>query len=310
MSKTVLIATQKPFSPDAKRQAAAILEEAGYNVRVLESYGEESELLGAMTEADAVIIRSDKIHAGVLEAAGQLKLVVRAGAGYDNVDCAAAKERGVAVMNTPGQNSNAVAELVFGMLVYMARGRFGGKPGTELKGKTLGIHAIGNVGKNVLRVAQGFGMQVLAHDPYVSAADIEALGATPIEKVEDLYAKSDYLSLHIPATPTTKGSIGKALLTSMPEGAALVNTARAEVIDEAGLIEALGERSDLRYITDIGPTADTKAKLEADFPDRFFCTPKKMGAQTAEANTNAATAGARQIIGFFERGERANVVND
>lgn len=310
MSKTVLIATQKPFSPDAKRQAKAILEEAGYSVRVLESYKEESELLAAITEADAVIIRSDKIHAGVLEATSQLKLVVRGGAGYDNVDCAKAKERGVAVMNTPGQNSNAVAELVFGMLVYMARGRFNGKPGTELKGKTLGIHAIGNVGKNVLRVAQGFGMTVLAHDPYVSAADIEALGATAIEKVEDLYAKSDYLSLHIPATPTTKGSIGKALLTSMPKGAALVNTARAEVIDEAGLIEALGERDDLRYITDIAPTAETKAKLTEAFPERFFCTPKKMGAQTAEANTNAATAGARQIIAFFDKGDRTFVVND
>lgn len=309
MSKTILIATQKPFSPDAKEQCSAILKEAGYAVRVLEGYKEESELLAAIAEADAIIIRSDDIHAGVLDAAKSLKLVVRAGAGYDNVDCAGAKERGVAVMNTPGQNSNAVAELVFGMMVYAARGRFDGKPGTELKGKTLGIHAIGNVGKNVLRVAKGFGMSVLAHDIFVKRADIEALGATPIDTAEELYAKSDYLSLHIPATKETKGSIGKTLLMSMPKGGTLVNTARAEVIDEAGLLEAMKERDDLSYITDIAPSDATHAALEA-FGKRYFCTPKKMGAQTEEANTNAATAGARQIIAFFEKGERPNVVND
>ncbi len=309
MSKTILIATKKPFSPDAKEQASAILKDAGYAVKVLESYGDESDLLSAIPEADAIIIRSDKIHAGVLDTAKNLKLVVRAGAGYDNVDCAGAKERSVAVMNTPGQNSNAVAELVFGMMVFAARGRFNGKPGTELKGKTIGIHALGNVGKNVLRVAKGFGMNVLAHDPFVSNDDIQALGATPVDTVEDLYAKSDYLSLHIPNTPKTKGSIGKALLTSLPKNGALVNTARAEVIDEAGLIEAMKERDDIRYITDIAPSDETKAALEA-FGTRFFCTPKKMGAQTAEANTNAATAAARQIIAFFEKGERPNVVND
>lgn len=309
MSKTILIATQKPFSTDAKDQAKGILEEAGYQVRVLEGYESESDLLGAVSEANAMIVRSDKIHAGVLDAASELKLVVRAGAGYDSIDTAAAKERGVAVMNTPGQNANAVAELVFGMLVFSARGQFDGKPGTELMGKRLGIHALGNVGKNVLRVAKGFGMEVLAHDPYLSDDDIRAAGATPVASVEELYAQSDVLSLHIPATDETKGSIGKALLTSMPEGAVLVNTARAEVIDEAGLIEALKERADLRYLTDIAPSDETDAALQ-EVGKRYFRTPKKMGAQTAEANTNAATAAARQIIAFFERGERPNVVND
>ncbi|MAQ15633.1 MAG: 3-phosphoglycerate dehydrogenase [Sandaracinus sp.] len=309
MTKTVLIATQKPFAAEAKTQTQAILEEAGYSVKVLESYADEADLLGAIAEADAIIVRSDKIHSGVLDAGKNLKLVVRAGAGYDNVDTAAAKERGIAVMNTPGQNANAVAELVFGMLVFSARGQYDGKPGTELKGKTLGIHALGNVGMNVLRIAKGFDMEVLAFDPYLADADISAAGATPVSTVEELYAKSDYLSLHIPATDETKNSIGKALLTSMPQGAALVNTARAEVIDEAGLVEALKERSDLRYLTDIAPSEATHAAL-GEFGKRYFATPKKMGAQTEEANTNAATAAARQIIGFLERGERKHVVND
>lgn len=309
MSKTILIATQKPFSADAKAQATAILEEAGYQVRVLESYEDEADLLAAVTEADALIVRSDKIHTGVLDAAKSLKLVVRAGAGYDSIDTDAAKERGVAVMNTPGQNANAVAELVFGMLVFSARGQFDGKPGTELMGKRLGIHALGNVGKNVLRVAKGFGMEVSAHDPFLSDDQISAAGATPVGSVEKLYAGSDVLSLHIPATDETKGSIGKALLTSMPEGAVLVNTARAEVIDEAGLVEALKERTDLRYLTDIAPSDETDAALQ-ELGKRYYRTPKKMGAQTEEANTNAATAGARQIIAFFEKGERPNVVND
>ncbi|HJL25763.1 MAG TPA: NAD(P)-dependent oxidoreductase, partial [Polyangiaceae bacterium LLY-WYZ-15_(1-7)] len=299
MSKTILIATQKPFSPDAKQQASAFLEEAGYQVRVLEAYDDEAALKGALAEADAVIVRSDKIHAGVLDAAKQLKLVVRAGAGYDSIDCAGAKERGVTVMNTPGQNANAVAELVFGLLVYTARGHYDGKPGTELKGKTLGIHALGNVGKNVLRIAHGFGMEVIAHDPFVEAQDIQALDATPIDTVEELYAKSDYLSLHIPATPKTIGSIGKALLSAMPKGATLINTARAEVIDEPGLLEALREREDLHYVTDIAPSDETDAALK-ELGKRYFRTPKKMGAQTAEANTNAATAAAHQIVAFFE----------
>ena len=309
MTKTVLIATQKPFAADAKNQTAAILEEAGYEVRVLESYEDEAALLDAVVEANALIVRSDKIHAGVLDAAKELKLVVRAGAGYDSIDTAGAKERGVTVMNTPGQNANAVAELVFGMLVHNARGQFNGKPGTELKGKKLGIHALGNVGKNVLRIAHGFGMEVLAYDPFLPDQDIVAEGATPVATPEELYAKSDVLSLHIPATKETKGSIGKALLSSMPTGATLVNTARAEVIDEPELIEALRERTDLSYLTDIAPSAETHAALQ-ELGARYFATPKKMGAQTAEANTNAATAAARQIVAFFEHGDRKNVVND
>ena len=309
MTKTILIATQKPFAAEAREQTTTILEQAGYQVRLLESYADESELLGAVAEADAMIVRSDEIHAGVLDAAKALKLVVRAGAGYDSIDTDAAKERGVAVMNTPGQNANAVAELVFGMLVHAARGQFDGKSGSELMGKTLGIHALGNVGKNVLRIAKGFGMEVLAYDPFLSPEEITALGAHPTATAAELYAKSNYLSLHIPATDETKDSIGKALLTSMPQGGTLVNTARAEVIDEAGLIEALRERTDLSYLTDIAPSEETAGELKA-FGKRYFCTPKKMGAQTEEANTNAATAGARQIIAFFERGERPHVVND
>ncbi len=309
MSKTILIATKKPFSPDAKEQTKSILEELGYQVRVLESYESEDDLLAAVTEANALIVRSDKIHAGVLDAAKDLKLVVRAGAGYDSIDTDAAKERGVAVMNTPGQNANAVAELVFGMLVFNARGRFDGKPGTELEGKRLAIHALGNVGKNVLRVGKGFGMQVYAHDPFLSDDEIREAGAMPVATVEELYSNADVLSLHIPATENTKRSIGKALLSSMPENAVLVNTARAEVIDEPGLVEALKERDDLCYLTDIAPSDETEAALQ-ELGKRYFRTPKKMGAQTAEANVNAATAAARQIIAFFEKGERPNVVND
>lgn len=305
----VLIATVKPFSAAAKEAVVARLEGAGMRVEVLEKYADESALLAAVADAHAIICRSDKIHAGVLDAAKELKLVVRAGAGYDNVDCATAKAKDVAVMNTPGQNSNAVAELAFGMMIYVARGRFNGKPGTELRGKTLGIHALGNVGKNVLRLAKGFEMEVSAYDPFLEASAIEALGAKPVDSAAKLYASCQYVSLHIPNTPETKGSIGEALLSSMPEGGTLVNTARAEVIDEAGLLAALKARPDLRYITDIPPSAETRAALESDFADRSFMTPKKMGAQTAEANFNAGLAAADQIIGFFTRGERVNVVN-
>ena len=309
MTKTILIATQKPFAADARDQTVELLKNAGYQVRLLESYADEAALLKEAAEADALIVRSDEIHAGVLDAAKRVKLVVRAGAGYDSIDTSAAKERGVTVMNTPGQNANAVAELVFGMMIYSARSQFDGKSGSELKDKTLGIHALGNVGKNVLRIAQGFGMEVLAHDPFLPDQDIAALDAKPVATAEELYSKAHYLSLHIPATEQTTGSIGKALLTRMPHGATLVNTARAEVIDEAGLLEALRERTDLRYITDIAPSDETHASLQ-QLGGRYFCTPKKMGAQTEEANTNAATAAARQIVAFFEHGERQNVVNE
>jgi len=309
VNKTVLIATTKPFSAGARAQIEALLEEAGFSVKLLESYQEPSQLKEAIADAAAVIIRSDIIDAEILDAAKELRLVVRAGAGYDNVDLEAARKRDVVVMNTPGQNANAVAELVFGMMIYMARGRFGGKPGTELRGKTLGIHALGNVGKAVLEVAKGFGMSVVAFDPFVDHDWVEAAGAIPVDTVEELYSRSNYVSLHVPATAKTKGSIGKALLERMPKGGTLINTARKEVIDEAGLLEALSARPDLRYITDIAPSPATQATLEAEHAAQVFITPKKMGAQTSEANTNAGTAAARQIVAFLEHGERIHVVN-
>ncbi len=309
MSKKVLLATVKPFSPVARDQVVAILKEAGYEVQLLESYGDKSELLAAVADVHALIIRSDKITAEVLDAAKELKLVVRAGSGYDNVDCAHAKEKGVLVMNTPGQNANAVAELVLSMMVYMARGRFNGKPGREIRGKTLGIHAFGFVGKAVNTVAQGFGMKVLAYDPFVDAAAMQAEGVTPVQSAEALYEQCDYVSIHMPATPKTVKSVGKALLTRLPEGGALVNTARAEVINEPEILEAMAARPDLRYITDIQPSAEVHAELQEKYGDRYFATPKKMGAQTFEANVNAGLAAARQIVDFFDRGIEVNVVN-
>ncbi len=310
MSKTVLIATVKPFSPNARDQVVAVFEEAGYTVRVLESYAAQADLVAAVADVDAMVVRSDKVDTEVLDAAKQLKLVVRAGSGYDAIDCAAAKERGVAVMNTPGQNANAVAELAVAMMVYVARGQFNGKPGTELRGKTLGIHAFGAVGRAVFEIAKGFGMEVLAYDAFVPASDIEAAGAIPVATVEELYQRSRYVSLHVPNTDQTRNSIGKALISLMPEGGTLVNTARKEVIHEQELVEILTERSDLRYVTDIAPSAEIKAVLEEKLATQVYMTPKKMGAQTAEANVNAGTAAARQIVGFLDRGERVNIVND
>jgi D-3-phosphoglycerate dehydrogenase / 2-oxoglutarate reductase len=309
MAKKVLLATEKPFAPAARDQVVAVLKEANYEAVLLESYTDKSALLEAVADVDAMIIRSDKVTKEVLDAAKKLKLVVRAGAGYDNIDCAAAKEKGVAAMNTPGQNSNAVAELVFGLLVFTARGRYNGKSGTELKGKTLGIHAVGNVGKCVARIAKGFEMKVLGFDPFLKPEEIKAAGAEPVDSVEKLYAESDYLSLHIPATAETKQSIGKKLLTSMPKNGCLINTARKEVIHEAELLEAFAARDDIRYITDIGPAEDVAKTLQEKYPDRFFVTPKKMGAQTSEANINAGIAAANQIVGFFERGEKNFIVN-
>jgi len=309
MAKKVLLATVKPFAPAARDQVVEVLKKANYDVVVLESYENEGALLEAVADADAMIIRSDKVNKAVLDAAKNLKLVVRAGAGYDNIDCAYAKEKGVAAMNTPGQNSNAVAELVFGMMVYMARGKFNGKSGTELKTKTLGIHAVGNVGQCVARVAQGFGMDILGYDPFLEDGVVRAAGAEPVKTVEELYQRSDYLSLHIPATAQTKQSIGKKLLSLMPKGACLVNTARKEVIHEAELLEVFAERADLRYATDIAPDAEVAATLTEKYADRVFMTPKKMGAQTSEANVNAGIAAANQIVGFFERGEKKFIVN-
>lgn len=309
MAKTVLIATVKPFSTSARDQVVAVLDQAKYSTRLLESYPDKSALIAAVADVDAMIVRSDEIDGEVLDAAKQLALVVRAGAGYDTIDCAAARSRGVDVMNTPGQNANAVAELALGMMVYLARGRFDGKPGTELRGKTLGVHAFGAVGRAVGEIAKGFGMTVLAFDPFIAASDIEAAGATAVESAAELYRRSQYVSLHIPATKETRESIGQELMSLMPKGGTLVNTARKEVIHERELLAILSERPDLRYATDIQPSAEVKAVIDEKHARQVFMTPKKMGAQTDEANTNAGTAAARQIIGFFERGERKYIVN-
>jgi D-3-phosphoglycerate dehydrogenase / 2-oxoglutarate reductase len=293
VSKTVLLATEKAFSSSARDQVVGILKEAGYDAVVLEKYKDKAQLHAALATAHAVIIRSDLIDAEALAAAQELKLVVRAGAGYDNVDVGAAKERGVAVMNTPGQNANAVAELVFGMLIYAARGKFDGKTGTELRGKSLGVHALGAVGRAVVSIAKGFGMPVYGYDPFVSADAMRELGVAPVESVEKLYELSQIVSLHIPATKETKGSIGKALLERMPQGATLVNTARKEVIDEATLLELFAARPDFRYLSDIAPSDATLAALKEKYDARTYFTPAKMGAQTEEANVNAGLAAAR-----------------
>ena len=266
---------------------------------LLEKYTEKSQLLAAVADADALIIRSDKVDAQVLDAAKQLKIVVRAGAGYDNVDLEAATAHKVVVMNTPGQNANAVAELVLGLLVYTVRNFYNGKSGSELMGKTLGILAFGNVGRNVARIAQGFGMKVMAYDAYCPADAIEQAGVKAAASQAELFKEADIVSLHIPATAETKQSINKALCSTMKKGAILINTARKEVIDEAGLIALMKEREDLKYITDIMPDADAEFK---QFEGRYFSTPKKMGAQTSEANTNAGIAAAKQIVGYLKDG--------
>lgn len=297
---TVLLATEKPFAAAAVSGIKAILTEAGFETVLLEKYSSKAELLAAVADVDAIIFRSDIIDAEVFEAAKNLKIVVRAGAGYDNVDLEAATKHGVCVMNTPGQNANAVAELVVGMLLFGIRNRFNGASGTELQGKKLGLLAYGATGRNVARIAKGFGMEVCAYDPFMPAEAIQAEGVTPIASPAELFAACDVVSMHIPATPETKGSIGKALVGSMPKKAILVNTARKEIINEAELLEILKEREDLRYFTDIQP-ANHAEMLEA-LGERYFATPKKMGAQTAEANTNAGLAAARQIVGFIKEG--------
>lgn len=296
----VLLATQKPFAAAAVAGIKEILEGAGHEVALLEKYAEQSDLVAAAADADAMIIRSDKVTAEVLDAAKQLKIVVRAGAGYDNVDLAAATAHGVVVMNTPGQNSNAVAELAIAMMIFMARTQFTPATGSEIQGKKLGIQAFGNVGRLVGQKAKALGMSVMAIDPFLPAEKIVEGGAEPAESLEALYSSCDYVSIHIPATPQTIGSIGYDLITKMPKGATLVNTARKEVIDEAGLEKALEERPDLKYVTDVAP--DNLETLKEKFGLRVFATPKKMGAQSAEANINAGLAAARQIVGFFETG--------
>lgn len=303
----VLVATEKPFAAVAVDGIRRVIEEAGYELELLEKYTDRADLLAAVANADGLIIRSDKVDAEVLDAAKNLKIVVRAGAGYDNVDLAAATAHNVVVENTPGQNSNAVAELVFGMAVMAARNSYNGTSGIELKGKRLGIQAYGQVGRNVARVAKGFGMEVSAFDPYCPDGAMEAEGVTPLHDTDTLYSGNEVVSIHIPATPETKGSIGYELITKMPKGGILINTARKEVIDEEGLRKALAERADLKYVADIRPDiADT---LEAEFPGRVFFTPKKMGAQTAEANINAGIAAARQIAAYFRDGDTRFQVN-
>lgn len=296
----ILLATQKPFAAAAVAGIKEIAEGAGHEVVLLEKYPEQSDLVAAVADVDAMIIRSDKVTAEVLDAAKNLKIVVRAGAGYDNVDLAAATAHGVVVMNTPGQNSNAVAELAIAMMIYMARTQFTPATGTEIMGKKVGIQAFGNVGRLVGKKAEALGMSVMAIDPFLPAEKIIEGGAEPAASLEDLYSKCDYVSVHIPATPETIGSIGYDLITKMPKGATLVNTARKEVIDEAGLEKALEERQDLKYVTDVAP--DNIETLKEKFGLRVFATPKKMGAQSAEANINAGLAAARQIVGFFETG--------
>ena len=295
----VLVATEKPFAAIAVDGIKKEIESAGNELVLLEKYTDASQLLDAVKDADAMIVRSDKVTPAVLDAAPNLKIVVRAGAGYDNVDTAYAKEKGVVVENTPGQNSNAVAELVFGLLVYAVRNFYNGKAGTELKGKKLGILAFGNVGRNVARIAKGFGMDVYAYDAFCPKDAIEEAGVHAVDSQDALFEECDIVSLHIPATPETRESIGYALVSKMKKGGIVINTARKEVVNEPELLRLMAEREDLKYITDIKPDADADF---AKFEGRYFSTPKKMGAQTAEANINAGIAAARQINAFFKDG--------
>ena len=296
----VLIATEKPFAPAAIEQIRPVFEKAGYELILLEKYTDKQELLDAVADVDAMIIRSDKATGEVINAAKKLKIIVRAGAGYNNIDLDACTANNVVAMNTPGQNSNAVAELALGMMVYMARGLFNGKPGTELKGKSLGIHAYGHVGSLVGKIAKGFGMKVYAFDPFLTKEAIEKDGVTAIDSAAELYKTCQYISLHIPANDKTKKSIGYELLSSMPKDGCVVNTARKEVIHEDELLKVMEDRSDFRYVSDIAP--DCADIFGEKYEGRFYFTPKKMGAQTSEANINAGVAGAKQIVDFLENG--------
>lgn len=302
----VLVATEKPFAKAAVDKIRAIVEKAGFDFALLEKYTEKSELLEAVKDASAIIVRSDNVTSQVVEAAKELKIVVRAGAGYDNLDLEACTANNVVAMNTPGQNSNAVAELAFGMMIFLARNGYNGTAGTELRGKKIGIHAYGNVGMYVAKIALGMGMEVFAFDPFVSADKIKADGVTPIDTVEELYSTCQYVSLHIPANDKTKESINFELLSKMPKGGVLVNTARKEVIHEADMIKLMNERDDFAYLSDIAPS--NKDDFAA-FEGRYFFTPKKMGAQTAEANINAGVAAANQIVDYIKNGNTTYKVN-
>ena len=303
----VLVATEKPFAAVAVDGIRKVLDEAGYELALLEKYSSKQELLDAVADADGLIIRSDIVDQEVLDAAKQLKIVVRAGAGYDNIDLEASKAKGVVAQNTPGQNSNAVAELVFGMTVMAVRNMYNGTSGTELKEKSIGIHAFGQVGRNVARIAKGFGMEVSALDPYCPDEVITEAGVRPVHSVEELYSTNQFVSLHIPATAETKKSVGYDLVKLMPKNGVLINTARKEVIDEEGLAKALEERPDIEYVADIKP--DTAEELKAKFGDRVLFTPKKMGAQTAEANINSGIAAAQQTVAFLRDGINRFQVN-
>jgi len=307
MMKKVLIATVKPFAPETLPLIKTICNKAGYEMELIEKYESQDDLIKAVRGANALIIRSDKVTREVIEAAESLEIVVRAGAGYDNVDLEAATANNVVVMNTPGQNSNAVAELALGMMVYFARNLFNGKPGAELKGKKLGMHAYGHVGRLVANIAKGFGMEIFAFDPYIENDDIRKDNVIPVDFVEELYRKCQYISLHIPANEKTKGSVNYNLMKQMPEGATIVNTARKEVVDEDSLLKIMEERSDFSYLADVAP--DCKDEFEQKYEGRYYFTPKKMGAQTKEANVNAGVAAANQIVDFFTKDDITYKVN-
>lgn len=302
----ILVFTEKPFAPAAVKAIENTVNASGNDLEVVEE-GTRADLLEAIKDADGLIVRSDKITADIMDAAPKLKVIVRAGAGYDNIDLEAATKHGICVMNTPGQNSNAVAELVFGMIIMMCRNQYNGKSGSELKGKRLGLYAFGQVGRNVARIAKGFMMQVSALDKFVPDVMMEGEGVKPLHTPEELFSHNDFVSLHIPATKETKGSIGYDLVMMMPKNAVLINTARKEVIDEPGLIKALQERPDIRYVSDIKP--DNAEEFEKCFAARVFFTPKKMGAQTAEANFNAGVAAAEQTVAYLKDGWNKYQVN-
>ena len=307
MPKHVLVATEKPFAKVAVAGITGIFSQAGYEVTLLESYKDKADYLKAAAAADGLIVRSDIVDAEVFQAAPNLKIVVRAGAGYDNIDLKTATANGVVAMNTPGQNSNAVAELVFGLMITLARRGFSGKDGTELRGKKIGIHAYGHVGKYVATIARGFGMDVLAFDPYVPAETMKAEGVTPVASAAELYSSCEYVSLHLPKTKDTVKSIGAELLSTLKKGGMVINTARAEVIDEAGLLQVMETRPDFMYGADVAP--ECAAEFAAKYQGRYCFTAKKMGAQTAEANINAGLAAARQIVNFFEKGDTTFKLN-
>lgn len=303
----VLIATDKPFAAEAVKGIKDVIEKAGFELAILEKYTNKKQLLDALSTANAAIIRSDIFDKEVLDAAKDLKIVVRAGAGFDNIDLEAATAKNICVMNTPGQNANAVAELAFGLAVYAIRNFYNGTSGSELMGKKLGIHAYGNVGRNVARIAKGFGMEVYAFDPFLSKEQIEKEGVKALSSVEELYSTCQFISLHIPATAETKNSINYTLLNKMPKNALLINTARKEVINETEIVKLMEERKDFKYVTDIMPA--NHAEMSDKFEGRYFSTPKKMGAQTAEANINAGIAAANQIVDFIKNGNERFRVN-